>query len=180
MKKKYFTVAAIIAFAGSILFSSCIGPFALSNKLLAWNQNIDNKFVNAIIFVVLTPVYGLTLAGDAIIFNSIEFWTGNNPLEVGVVKKVQGKDGIYTVETLENGYHIENEAGEEMQLIYDKATNIWSAVADGKSTKVIKIESDKKALVYLPNGTEMNVDLTAEGVLALQQAVDDTAFVAAK
>ena len=27
------------------------------------------------------PIYGLAVAGDAIVFNSMEFWTGNNPVD---------------------------------------------------------------------------------------------------
>ena len=39
MKKKYLSVALVIALAGSMLTTSCIGNFALTNKLLAWTQS---------------------------------------------------------------------------------------------------------------------------------------------
>lgn len=183
MKKRFFTVATIVAVSGSLLFSSCIGSFAMSNKLLAWNKTLaDNNFVNAIVFFLLTPVYAITLTvGDALVLNTIEFWTGDNPMEAGVIKQVKGEDGtIYTVETLENGYRIENEAGKEMQLIYDKESNTWSSVSEGITTKLIKIEKDSKAIVYLPNGNEMNVDLSAEGVLAVRDAVQSSTYYAVR
>lgn len=182
MKKRFFTVATIVAVSGSLLFSSCIGSFGLSNKFLSWNKTLaDNNFVNAIVFFILTPAYAVTMVADAFVLNTIEFWTGDNPMEAGVIKQVKGEDGtIYTVETLENGYKIENEAGQEMKFIYDKESNTWSSVADGISTKLIKIEKDNKAIVYLPNGNEMNVDLSAEGVLAVQQAVEGSMYYAAK
>lgn len=180
MKKRFFSVATIVAISGSMMFSSCIGPFNLSNKLLAWNQTIDDKFVNEIIFVVLTPAYAVTLAADLFVLNSIEFWTGENPVEAGIVKQIQGTDGVYTVETLENGYKIENEAGQEMKLVYDKESNTWSSIVENTTTKLIKIEDNKKAVVYLPNGKEMNVDLTAEGVLAFRQAIEGSMYYAAK
>lgn len=182
MKKRFVTVAAITAISGTLLFSSCIGPFNLTNKLLSWNQTVDNKFVNEVIFFAfhVIPVYPIAVLADIVVLNSIEFWTGENPVEAGIVKQVQGKDGIYTVETLENGYKIENEEGQEVKLVYDKESNTWSAIADETTTKIIKIEDDKKAVVYLPDGKEMNVDLTAEGVLAFRQAIESSMYYAAK
>lgn len=181
MKKRIFSVAAI-ALAGTLLFSSCIGSFGLSKKVLAWNQTIDNKFVNEIVFVALwiIPVYEVCLVADVLVINSIEFWSGENPVEAGIVKKVQGENGIYTVETLDNGYQIENEAGQQVDLVYDKDSNTWSAVANGNSTKIIKMEEDGKAVVYLPNGEERVVELSNNGVLAFRQSIENSVFFAAK
>lgn len=173
MKKRFFKLATIGAISCSLLFTSCIGPFALSSKLLAWNQTVSDKFVNAILFVVLSPAYAVTLTGDLLLFNTIEFWTGDNPIEAGVVKKVQGDNGVYTVETLENGYKVEDEAGQISQFVYDKESNTWSLVANEKTTKLITISDDNKsAIVYLPNGEEKNVELSDRGVLALRQYVE--------
>lgn len=182
MNKRFFRLVAVGAISCSFLFSSCIGPFALSNKLLAWNQTVSDKFVNAILFVVLSPAYAVTLTGDLFLFNTIEFWSGENPIEAGVVKKVQGDNGVYTVETLENGYKIEDEAGQISQFIYDKESNTWSLVANEKTTKLITISDDNKsAIVYLPNGEERNVELSDRGVLALQQYVENSqVYFAAK
>ncbi|MBD8387336.1 DUF3332 domain-containing protein [Dysgonomonas sp. BGC7] len=182
MKKRFLRMIVVSTLSFSFLFSSCIGSFSLSNRFLDWNKTIDsNKFVNAILFVVFTPAYALTMLGDVLLFNSIEFWTGENPVEAGVIKKVQGENGIYTVETLENGYRIQDEKGEESQFIYDKDTNTWSLVANDKVTKLIKIEDDKKnAVVYLPNGQESRVELSNEGLLALRQTVESSIYFAAK
>ncbi|MDR1883323.1 MAG: DUF3332 domain-containing protein [Prevotella sp.] len=181
MKKRFFSVTAI-AFAGALLLNSCIGSFNLSRKVLAWNQTIDNKFVNEIVFIALwiVPVYEVSFLADIWVINTIEFWSGENPVEAGIVKKVQGENGVYTVETLDNGYNIKNEEGREMELVYDKTTNTWSAVANGESTKVLKFENEKNAIVYLPGGKEQKVELSNEGVLAFRQAVENAAFVAVK
>lgn len=181
MKKRFFSVTAI-ALAGTLLFSSCIGSFNLSKKVLAWNQTIDNKFVNEVVFVALwiVPVYEVCMLADILVINSIEFWSGENPVEAGIVKKVQGENGVYTVETLDNGYNIKNEEGQEMELVYDKATNTWSAVANGESTKILKFEDEKNAIVYLPDGKEQKVELSENGVLAFRQSVENAVFVAAK
>lgn len=181
MKKRIFSVAAV-ALAGTLLFSSCIGSFSLSKKVLAWNQTIDNKFVNEVVFVALwiVPVYEVCAIADILVINSIEFWSGENPVEAGIVKKVQGENGVYTVETLDNGYQIENEAGQQVDLVYDKDSNTWSAVANGDSTKILKMKEDGKAIVYLPNGEERTVELSNNGVLAFRQSIENSAFFAAK
>lgn len=175
MKKRVITLTTAAIVSG-ILFSSCIGSFSLSNKVLAWNQTIDNKFVNEIVFVALwiVPVYELSMLADVLVINSIEFWSGENPVQAGIVKQVQGENGIYTVETLENGYHIENEKGEAMNLVYDKATNTWSAANNEESVKLVTIVDENNAIVYLPNGKEMPVELSANGMLAMRQAVESS------
>jgi len=179
MRKKILSTAAI-ALAGIFMFSSCIGPFRLSNKLLSWNQSVGDKFVNALLFIILAPAYGISMAGDLLLFNSIEFWTGDNPIEAGLTKEVQGENGVYTVETLENGYNITDENGTQSQFVYDKEANTWSLVANGETTKLIKIEGENNAIVYLPDGQEKNVELSHEGLLAFRQSVENTVFYAEK
>jgi hypothetical protein len=181
MKRRFVSVAAV-ALAGTLMFSSCIGSFSLFNKVLAWNQTIDNKFVNEVVFFAMwiVPVYEISFLADILVINSIEFWSGENPVQAGIVKKVQGENGVYTVETLENGYNIQNEAGQQVDLVYDKDTKTWSAVANGESTKLIKFEDEKNAIVYLPDGKEKSVELSNAGVLALRQSVESTMFYAAK
>ena len=82
MKKRVFTVAVILSIASSMLFTSCIGSFELTNKVLTWNKQVSNKFVNAMIFAAfcVIPVYELTAIADILVINSIEFWSGSNPV----------------------------------------------------------------------------------------------------
>lgn len=71
-------------FALSLLATSCLGPNNAFNNLNHWNQHVtENKWGNEGIFLVLNiiPVYGLFYYGDILIFNSIEFWGGKNPIE---------------------------------------------------------------------------------------------------
>lgn len=180
MKKRFMIIAGATVLSSSILFSSCIGSFALSNKFLAWNKTVDSKFVNEVLFVVLQPAYAITMLADVLVLNSIEFWSGENPVEAGIIKTVDSENGIYTVETLKDGYNIKNEAGEEMDLIYNKEDNSWSMVQNEESTKLIKFTEGDDAIVYLPNGTEQKVELSANGVLALKQAAGGSYYLAMK
>ena len=108
MKKKSLTLLVAATLASSVLFSSCIGSFGLSNKLLDWNRNIDSKFVNELVFVAfwIVPVYEISALADILVLNSIEFWSGSNPVaDAGTVKTIETKDGTYAIETQKDGYH---------------------------------------------------------------------------
>ena len=85
---------------------------------------------------------------DALVINSIEFWSGTNPMaNVGDVKKVKGENGDYLVKTLENGYSITKEGEDSaMELIYNKEANTWNVIADGVSTELLKMNNDGTAL----------------------------------
>ena len=116
-KSKTFLVCAMLS--GSVLFSSCIGSFGLWNSLKDWNQGVSNKFVNELIFLAfhIVPVYEIAYLADALVLNSIEFWSGSNPTaSIGEVKTVQGENGEYLVKTNENGYTITKKGEDKLSL----------------------------------------------------------------
>ena len=92
--KKLEIKAMIVLMAGTMAMSSCIGSFSLFNKLLSWNQGISNKFVNEVVFLVISPAYAICGAVDVLVLNTVEFWTGENPIaKAGTTENVWGKDG---------------------------------------------------------------------------------------
>lgn len=184
MKKLNFKMAATIMICGAFLFTSCIGSFGLHSKLVNWNQSIGNKFVNELVFLAfnIIPVYGVCYLADALVINSIEFWSGSNPMaSVGDVKKIKGENGNYLVETLENGYSITKEGeNTSMELIYNKDLNTWNVVADGISTELLQMNNDGTAEITLPNGDDMTVTLDAQGIAAARQATMINTYYAAR
>ena len=184
MKRKSSTLLLATVLGGSVMFSSCIGSFGLTNKLLAWNQTIDSKFVNELVFIAfcIVPVYPISAMADLIVINSIEFWSGENPVaDTGKVKTIEGKDGIYTVETKADGYQIKKEGDDKtVDLIFDKADKTWSVESNGETAKLLKFTEDDKVVMYLPDGKEMNVELNQAGVLAFRQIADNYNFFAAR
>ena len=183
MKRGKLTLVAVVL-SGSLLFSSCVGSFGLFNRLSSWNQSVGNKFVNELVFLAfnIVPVYGVAYLADALVINSIEFWSGSNPMaNVGDVKKVKGENGNYMVKTLENGYSITKE-GEtaSMDLIYNKEANTWNVVAEGVSTELLQINNDGTAQMTLPNGEDLTVTLDAQGVSAARQATMVNTYYAAR
>lgn len=78
----------------SFLLTACTGSFNLSGKLYKFHRS-QEKWVDEAIFLVciIAPVYGVTFFVDGIVLNSIEFWTGNNP----VASNTQGDQGNATL-----------------------------------------------------------------------------------
>lgn len=165
--KKYFKVSALVL-AVAILFSSCIGSFSLTSRLKAWNESFNDKWANELIFVCLgfVQVYTISLLADALVINSIEFWTGSNPIagnvgDTKIVKNSAGEDVQIT--TTENGYNLTN-GEQEMQLVFDEAEKSWSALYNDQSVKLIKFIDENNAQLFTLNGNTMNVSLDATGV----------------
>lgn len=181
MKKISLKMAAAALICSSFMFSSCIGSFALHNRLLTWNQGIGNKFVNELVFLAfnIVPVYPVCYLADALVINSIEFWSGSNPMaSIGDVKRVQGENGNYLVTTLENGYSIVKEGDENIQmaLIYDAESSTWNVVADGVSTQLLKMNNDGTVELALQDGESMTVALNAQGIAEAEAAINSNAF----
>ncbi|MBI3996953.1 MAG: DUF3332 family protein [Candidatus Omnitrophica bacterium] len=74
-----FSIALLALMLG---VSGCYGPFHLTRRLHAWNGHAGSKWEQEFLFLLLVwaPVYGFTSLADALLFNSLEFWTGNNPV----------------------------------------------------------------------------------------------------
>lgn len=174
MNKIRLKMTATVMICGAFLFSSCIGSFGLHRRLVSWNQSIGTKYVNELVYLAcnITLVYAACYLADALVLNSIEFWSGSNPMaNIGDVKKIKGENGNYLVETIENGYSITKE-GEtvSMELIYNKELNTWNLVADGTSTELLQLNDNGTAQLTLPNGEKMTVTLDVQGVTAARQA----------
>ena len=87
MRRSHTMLAGLLAAA--VLASGCYGPFNLTRRLYQWNGQVGDKWEKELVFLLLValPVYQLTTFGDAVVFNSMEFWTGNNPVDPRVKKR---------------------------------------------------------------------------------------------
>ena len=164
--KKTVKLSALLLSA-TILFSSCIGSFRLTNKIKDWNESVSSKWVNEVIFLAfhIVPVYEISMFVDAVVLNSIEFWTGKSAdVEVGdtkIVKNAQGED--IEITAMEDGYKLSN--GEtSMNIVFDEETQIWSAEYNNQTTQLMKVVDDNNAQLFLMNGEVMDVTLDAEGI----------------
>lgn len=183
MKKSYLTLAITLTVACSLTFSSCIGSFALSNKVLSWNKQIGSKFVNELVFVAfwILPVYEITAIADVLVINTIEFWSGSNPVSANSTKVVDGKDARYLVQQDSKGYTIKNlNDNTEVRFAFDAADNSWSVEANGESHKFMTFVDDNHVKMITPSGDFQTYELSQAGVYAYQQVATGSNFAYAK
>jgi len=184
MKKNLKSVACIMATA--LLMSSCIGSFGLINKVLDWNKEVTNsKFVNEVLFIAMhiIPVYEVCGIVDVLVLNTVEFWTGDNPIasNVGKTKQVIGSDGnMYAVKYLKDGYEIKNANGEIVNFVFDKNEKVWSVQTDKGVVKLLKMKGNNTAEMYLENGNSIDITLDQQGVYAARMAVGNGLYFAAR
>ena len=173
------TLIAVLLISTSILCSSCIGSFKLWNGLKEWNQGIGNKFVNELVFIALNivPVYGVAYFADVVVLNTIEFWSGSNPVASNEVKEVKGENGNYLVASNENGYTITNkDDNQSLDLVYNKENKSWNAVTESENFELVKMNDDGTATINMQNGTSMTVTPDSEGIASVRAASMGVSF----
>ena len=180
MKKKTFIVATVVALSASMMLQSCIGSFALFNKVKAWNDHVGDKFVNEIVFVAMwiLPVYELSFMADLFVLNSIEFWSGSNPaLAQAETKVVDGKDAQYLVARDATGYTITNmTTKQETRFNFHAEDNSWSIENNGQEVKLFSFVDDTHVNVLLRDGSYTTIELSQAGVMAYEELVGVDAF----
>jgi len=189
-KARFITLALSVC----ILSTSCLGSFSAFNGLRDWNSQVsNNKFVNNLVFwgLNIIPVYPLFLAGDMIIFNVIEFWSGSNPLamkEGEVETQTLVKNGTtYEMKATKNHMQIKvldgKDAGNSVDLFYKPEEQSWNAkTQDGKVIKLSSME-DGFYYVYLPDGEKVQMDQSTskeEGMAIINSRIEgcETSFYA--
>lgn len=76
----------LCALLAGALATSCIGPFNAVRRVHTWNREIQveqNRWLGEGVFLVFRAawVYTIAFVGDVLIFNSIQFWGGENPID---------------------------------------------------------------------------------------------------
>lgn len=131
MKSTMIKIVAVLLLAAAV--SSCYGPFRLTTKLHAWNGQVSQKkFVNELVFLGLCiiPAYEICVLGDGLIFNSIEFWGGNNPIAMkdGQVEEseIMHEGQMYKVIKSKNNMTIAaKDTEEQVNFRYFPEENQW-------------------------------------------------------
>ena len=171
--------------AGSFLFSSCmVGSWGLFNKYADWQTHMSsNKFVNAVVGFVLGAIcYPVCSLVDALVLNTIEFWSGDNPVasNIGKTQSVMGQDGrLYAVKTLKNGYEVTDPNGVVTLFTYNKKENSWSMSQNGLTKEIFRFNEDGKSIKVNMNGEERDFTLNEQGVIDAEYAATTGLYFAA-
>ena len=145
MKKGIITLLC----AGMIILSGCYGKYACFNKLHNWNGTLGDKWINSIVhfFLSIFGIYFICLGLiDGLVLNTIEFWTGSNPLAGGdsyfekdaqgnSIAAVKNDDGTMTVQ-------MTTAAGESATLTLQRDENVIRAL-DAEGNVIAQREINK-------------------------------------
>lgn len=174
MKKFAKTLLAATLCVAMFSMSSCIGSFTLTSRLKGWNDHVGNKFVNELVFLgfCILPVYEVCVLADALVINSIEFWSGNNPMAQSE-KTIDGSDGKYLVKCDGKGYDIIScNDGSKVRLDFDVPTQTWSYTAGAQSGTLFQYVDDTHIKLPVNGGADWQVFETSDaGMLAYQQVL---------
>ena len=141
MIKQITVMAALTLFALSN--TGCIGSMALTGKVREFNLQVSPEpWPREGVFVLLyvLPVYPFAGAADLLVVNSIEFWTGTNPISE---KKAQ----ITVAQAPKT--HLETDADGNVALSSlrsDGSVDVEVTQADG-SRSFINVENDGEFLI---------------------------------
>ena len=82
---KRFVICLMIA---CLFFAGCTGSFRLTQNVHNFTRGQANEWLDEAVFLAcfLIPAYEVAFIGDVVYFNSVEFWSGENPLIVVDVK----------------------------------------------------------------------------------------------
>lgn len=183
------TIALILVVGMLSQTTGCFGGFNLTRNIWGWNNTVTgNKFVNWLVFLGLNviPVYPIGGLADLFIFNSLEFWTGSNPMASNAQptdKTVALEDGTTWKfkRVSETQMHVVIETqGETKTLVMDVDQDgmKWS---DGEGQLIATVEDFKGGVVVRQaHGTD--TVYTAEDVRALESRMEsgEASMVAAE
>lgn len=173
MKKRYLSAAVICLVLSSLTLSSCIGSFRLTGSVLKWNNQVGSKFLNELVFFAfwVLPVYEVTSLADILVLNSIEFWSGRNPLSAST-KVIDTDNGRYLVKCDGKGYTITNQTtSESYRLDFIEEDQTWTATIDGNTYPLMTFVDDSHVRMISPDGCMRLVEVSEQGVMAYSHDV---------
>lgn len=182
--KKISMKVTVCFMAASLLFSSCfVGKYALWNKYINWqNHMTSSKFVNAIVGFILVPIVGgICQLVDILVLNTIEFWSGSNPVQanIGKTQNVIGEDGrVYAVTTLKDGYDVKSPTGEMTYLRHHAENDSWTIEQNGVSQELFRYNADGKTIRTTINGQTKDLSMDEAGVYQARMMANDGTFFA--
>lgn len=158
---KGLRIVVVGALIAMLAFASvgCYGSFSLTKKIYNWNGTVGDKYINSVVMwvLIIVPVYPATGFIDFWILNTIEFWTGSNP-----VAMQPGEKNIQTVKSGAKEYEITKsldrieiretkgpDAGNSVSMEFDRMESTWY-LNDGQSmTKVAQFDFTGEKIVKL-------------------------------
>ncbi len=158
MRIRKFICAAVLAAFTCVSVGGCYGKYALFNSAHKFGGHLGGKWVGAVVNLVFwgVGVYGICLLGDLLIFNTIEFWTGSNPVAMGDVYQETDEHGnkIYAVRNTDGtlSVSVTDTAGHKADFTLERDANV---------VRIIDTNNDVIASQILDNDGEIIAQVAA-------------------
>lgn len=160
-------IVALVA-ALCLTQTACFGSFAATRALYSFNKGVSgDKWIQEIVFFALlvVPVYSLFALGDVLLFNSIEFWGGSNPIRAdgedwekerevmladgSTARLVRESENVMRIETEKGVFQVERTA-EGLRLFQDGevVSEIWNGSVSEEALADMGAKLDRLALTH--------------------------------
>ncbi len=158
MSKKVI-VMIVLATLLAVTLSGCFGSFTLTKKVYKFNKGIGAEPIQTLAMwaMEIIPVYEFAVGIDAVILNTLEYWTGKNPLAMNdnqqEIKYYTEKGIDYKIITAQNRIDVyeANNSSNHLAYIYNPSNETWSLSKNGQTTIITDSNKDEITL-YALNG----------------------------
>lgn len=162
MKSLFKKLTVIFLIVASVnLFVGCYGSFGLTKKLYKWNGSVGNKFIQSGLMwvLIILPVYSATTFIDFVVLNTIEFWTGSNPITMSEtdkeIKIVKSEKSTYQITATKNQFEIKVIEGENLGKVaiikYNELESAWYLNDGIKEYKLVEFDKTNLANMKVYN-----------------------------
>jgi len=126
---KKILVSLFVACVFTVTTTGCFGSFALTKKAYDFNKSLGNKWISWLVYLIIGwEATLITLAFDSVIFNSLEFWTGSNPVALGdTYHETDANGNSVTAVKMEDGslyMRLDAKTGESQELVLQQDEEI--------------------------------------------------------
>jgi hypothetical protein len=92
---KRITAAMLAMVLAMVSMQGCYGKMALTKKVYNVNGQVSDKFLRSLVTwaFIIVPVYQVSALVDFVLFNTIEFWSGRNPVALGEKEFMYSENG---------------------------------------------------------------------------------------
>jgi hypothetical protein len=159
MRKILFST--LLGLVLAVTSAGCFGKFALTRKIYDFNDNVSgNKFVRSVAMwaMVIIPVYEVGAVADFLVLNTIEFWTGSNPIAAN--EQCDGTKRLAVVEQPDGSATLE--CGEATYRLVPSGTAGFALERNGIRIGTAQTTDDGGLLVLDPQGNILKTLSAAE------------------
>ena len=170
--KRIISLVLSIAIA-MVSLQGCYGKMALTRKIYQANGSVHDKYLRSLVswVFIIVPVYGVSALADFILFNTIEFWSGTNPVAEGEksFRYTENGDG-YRINARKSGntvtYVVDRYRGERH---LDTLSIEWDTKSGNSTARLVDNGGAVTRYVAVQDNGSIRVSSTGTGSLDRKQ-----------